>query len=208
MQYTAEAIKKRNNRKKKIKNIINTTICILLVPLLLNNVLLIMQSIINPDKTPSFFGMKMYVIISGSMKPELEIGDIVIVKETNNYDLQEGDIISFRQGQSIVTHRISEVLITDNKIRYKTKGDNNNIEDTQMISEKEIEGKVIDKIPSLGKIALALKDKTLIIVIIMFYYIYLVKDQSIQKRKNMRKIKRNEYELKKNERKNYEETKR
>lgn len=196
MQYTEEAIKNRKNKIENIKKKINTLICIILVPLLIYNVSLLIQAIIEPNKTPALFGIKMYVIVSGSMEPELNIGDIVIVKENDNY--QKDDVISFRQGQSVITHRIIEV-INDDKISYKTKGDNNNTEDKQIVLKEDIEGKVINKIPTVGKFVLVVKDKTILIVIVLLYYIFLVRDQSIQKRKNTRKIKRERYEKKKKE---------
>ena len=196
MQYTEEAIKNRKNKIENIKKKINTLICIILDPLLIYNVSLLIQAIIEPNKTPALFGIKMYVIVSGSMEPELNIGDIVIVKENDNY--QKDDVISFRQGQSVITHRIIEV-INDDEISYKTKGDNNNTEDKQIVLKEDIEGKVINKIPTVGKFVLVVKDKTILIVIVLLYYIFLVRDQSIQKRKNTRKIKRERYEKKKKE---------
>lgn len=201
MLYTDEAIKRRKRKMSKIKKVLIAVVYITLLPLFVYNISLIAQAIINPNKTPSFLGIKTYVIISGSMMPELEIGDIVVVKEVQEKELQKGDIISFRQGHNVVTHRISEIIVTDNKVQYKTKGDNNNIEDIEAISKDEIEGKVINKIPAIGNIVLLLKNKTLIIVIVIFYYIYLLNDQSTQKIKNIRKIKREEYEAKKSKEK-------
>ena len=133
MLYTEEAIKKRKERTVKIKNFMIVLIYILLVPLLIYNVTLIVQAIVNPNETPSMFGIKTYVIISGSMKPELDIGDIVIVKSAKIEKLQVGDIISYRQGQSVITHRITEIILEGEQVQYKTKGDNNNTEDSGTI---------------------------------------------------------------------------
>ena len=119
MLYTNEAIKNRKRKTVKRKKIIVTIIYILLIPILIYNLTLIAQSIVNPEKTPNFFGIKAYVIISGSMQPKLDIGDIVIVKNTKLEELQEGDIISFRKGQSVVTHRISEIIKENGEQKYK-----------------------------------------------------------------------------------------
>ena len=89
MLYTNEAIQKRKSREKKIKVTVRTIAYIFLVPLLIYNISLIAQSIINPKKTPNFMGVKTYVIISGSMQPELDIGDVVIVKENNMKNLKK-----------------------------------------------------------------------------------------------------------------------
>lgn len=198
MLYTEEAIRKRKEKIIKLKKNIKNTIYIILLPLLIYNISLIFQAFITPNKTPSFFGIKTYVIISGSMLPQLAVGDIVVVNE--NYDiLQKDDIISFRRGQAVITHRISEVIEEEGIIKYKTKGDNNNIQDAGSITVERVEGKVIAKIPFVGKFVLFLKNKITIISIVVIYYIYLLYDQSMQRRKDIRKIKRQEYENQKNE---------
>lgn len=199
MQYTEEAIKKRKNRENSIRKKLNIVIYMLLIPLLVYNVSLILQAVLKPNETPSVFGIKMYVIVSGSMKPDFDIGDIVVVKEVEQKELKKDDVISFRQGHTVITHRISEEVVEKDKTLYKTKGDNNNTEDAKPVDFQNIEGKVVNKISSVGKIVLALRNKTLIIVIVLFYYILLMQDQSIQARKNRRKIKREKYEERKKE---------
>lgn len=194
MFYIDENIKKKINDKQKKKQIINIAVYIIVIPILIYNVSLIVQSIIIPDKTPSFFGIKTYVVISGSMEPKLKIGDIVIAKRITPEELQVGDIISFRQGHSIITHRISNINRTSDGIEYKTKGDNNNIKDIEIVNEKQIEGKVVEIIPVLGKISLLLQNKIVITTIILFFYIYVIMINRNNKKKNNRNLKRLKYE--------------
>ena len=197
MKLTEAAVWNRKKSSNKIKKRLNIMFYIILIPLLAYNMALIVQAVVRPNETPAFLGYKMYVIISGSMQPELEVGDIVVVKKINPNDLKKDDVISFRKGQTIITHRIVEVKKAEEKLQFLTKGDNNNTNDKDLVSDKEIEGIVVNKIQKLGKIVLKLRDKTLIIVIILIYYIFLMYDQSVQKRKNLRRIKREEYEEKK-----------
>ena len=192
--FTNEAIKKRRKKEKLTKKIINVIITILLIPILIYNVALILQAIINPYKTPSFLGIKTYVIVSGSMIPELNIGDIVIVKNVEENDLKVGDIISFRQGQSVITHRISEIIEEDGKKEYKTKGDNNNTEDLQTITYKTIEGRVIKKISKIGMAVIALQNKMIIIIVAVIIFLYFWQSEKNKSKKERRKIKRLEYE--------------
>lgn len=194
MLYTDEAIKKRQRKTRNLKKISSITVYIIVVPLLIYNIFLIIQALVNPSVTPSFLGIKTYVIISGSMEPDLNIGDIVIAKDTNKEELKVGDIICFRQGQSVITHRISEIIETSDDIEYKTKGDNNNSQDSGTITEKLIEGKVINKIPYLGNLSLILQQKVFIIFIVVIFYIYLIQTNAIKNKKNERKRKRLKYE--------------
>ena len=197
MKLTEAAVWNRKKSSNKIKKRLNIMFYVILIPLLAYNMALIVQAVVRPNETPAFLGYKMYVIISGSMQPELEVGDIVVVKKINPNDLKKDDVISFRKGQTIITHRIVEVKNAEEKLQFLTKGDNNNTNDKDLVSDKEIEGIVVNKIQKIGKIVLKLRDKTLIILIILIYYIFLMYDQSVQKRKNLRRIKREEYEEKK-----------
>lgn len=199
MLYTSDAIKTRKNKENKFKKNINIIIYIFLLPILIYNLSLIIQSVLKPYETPNFLGIKTYVIISGSMQPELKIGDIVVVKKITQEDLKIGDIISFRHGQSVITHRISRIIEEDGERKYITKGDFNNAEDSESVTYNNIEGKVIRSVPQFGKIALMLQDKIVIIFLIIVLYIYLVYSGELKKKKMQRRMKRIDYEKKKYE---------
>ncbi len=196
MKYTNEAIKERKIMEYKIYQIFSKLIYIILFPLIIYNVVLISQSIMRPGQTPSFFGIKTYVIISGSMEPNYNIGDIVIAQETNSKDIKVGDVISFREGENVVTHRITRKITEGNNRFFKTRGDNNNTEDRWDVSLNSIEGKVIGKIPAIGKITLMLQDKVAILFVILVFYAYLVKSHKVKLRNEARRGKRLRYEKK------------
>ena len=194
MLYTEEAINKRKVKVKKIKTVISIIAYCLIVPLLIYNISLIIQAIVSPNKTPSFLGIKTYTIVSGSMEPQLKIGDIAIVKEVGDQELRVDDVISFRQGQSIVTHRIIEIKEKDDEKIYITKGDGNNIEDNGEATYDQIEGKVIGRIPFLGKVSRVLQGKVTMIVIVLMAYIYFSHTSKITRLKNKRRVKRLKHE--------------
>ena len=58
MLYTNEKIAKRKNIEIKLKNFLNITIYIVLITIMTYNISLIFQSMLNPNKTPSFLGIK------------------------------------------------------------------------------------------------------------------------------------------------------
>lgn len=195
--YYKEKIKEKQ-KKKKIKNILTKLIYILLLPIIIYDLAIIIQTIQNPNETPSIFGIKTFCIISGSMKPVIQVNDVVLIKEVPQSEINEGDIISFNSAGEIITHRIINIEISDRgELLYTTQGDANNIEDDAKIIFENIEGKYIGKIPKIGKIILALKSKvTLGIVLTVLILFYIIEQKS-----NNKKIKRN------NERKEYEQNK-
>lgn len=99
-----------------------------------------------------------YVIITPSMVPTIKVKDAVLVKRTGNKELTIGDIITFRSTDDrykglIITHRIVGTQnITNGDLVYRTKGDNNRIEDAAVVDFKNVYGKVVLKLPKLGYI--------------------------------------------------------
>lgn len=95
--------------------------------------------------------IKFLIVQSGSMEPEIKMGDVVMVKPSNDYEI--GDVISFGESSNmrlIVTHRIHDIDTSQNQTLYITKGDANNASDGEKIPEKQIVGKVLINIPRVG----------------------------------------------------------
>ena len=53
--------------------------------------------------------MNPYVVVSGSMEPALPVGSVCIV-DCQQRSPDEGDIISYKAGEGIVTHRVIDVI--------------------------------------------------------------------------------------------------
>lgn len=130
---------------------------------------------------PLFAG---YVIVTKSMIPTIKVNDAVIVKRTEENKLNIGDIITFKslddryEGLTI-THRIvGTQRINNNGLVYRTKGDNNSLEDSAVVPLDSIYGKVIFRIPKFGYLQNFLKSKTgfyLFIILPLILIIYLNK---------------------------------
>ena len=147
-----------------VLKIVRITLITLLSNILLLNLYILIQAKISPDKVPSIFGYKPFVVMSGSMETKIGVGDLVLVKKVDSKDLKEQDIIAFRNSNgTVTTHRIIE--ITDDNC-FVTKGDNNNIQDSDIVCSKSIEGKYVKKYPRLGKFILFIK-KPLGLVVLM-----------------------------------------
>ena len=153
----------------------------------------------NPDKIPSFCGWKPFIVLSGSMETQIKTGDLVIVKETDNEKLKEGDIIAFRNNAVVVTHRIVEKIEDEGKIQYKTKGDNNNVTDNWYVLPEQIEGLYQFKISKLGMVALFMQTPIGMITSLGIPVILII---LVQMSENKEKQKRMEQEIEKLKNKN------
>ena len=96
------------------------------------------------------FPIKPVAIATGSMEPELHVGDVAIIKKCKANELEEGDIVEYQLDGYTVIHRIVDKSQENGKFVFITKGDNNNIEDSKEVTESQIIGKVIFKIRFLG----------------------------------------------------------
>lgn len=92
------------------------------------------------------FPLSIFQIQSGSMFPEIEIGEIVILWKSNNY--KKNNIITYKINSYFITHRILKVT----EEGYVTKGDSNNAEDELIVKKEQIQGKVIFHSKILGKV--------------------------------------------------------
>ncbi len=94
--------------------------------------------------------MPMVSVVSGSMEPNLHVGDLMIVHRPAQYEV--GDIAIYNQGKITIIHRIIEITPSG----YRFKGDNNAGPDPQLVPESRVLGKGVFAIPLLGYPRLAL----------------------------------------------------
>lgn len=151
--------------KEKTTKVIKIIVLVIIITL----AIIIIKKIINKEEIPFMTNSNAYIVLSGSMKPEIEIGDIVITTRVNQEDIKIGDIISFTKGNMMVTHRVTEINEKNGVITYKTKGDSNNVEDLGAITYDNIVGKYKYKIPKVGHIILFVQ-RHLIVVIAIFVF--------------------------------------
>lgn len=123
------------------------------------------------DYSPSTYNA--YVVLTGSMVPEIMPMDVVITKKRAAADLEVNDIITFISSDSrlsniVVTHRIKETYYdsTTDKYTFKTKGDANNTADLALAEDHNVIGEVIFKIPKLGYVQEVLASKGGLIIFI------------------------------------------
>lgn len=103
---------------------------------------------------PAAFGWTPMAISSESMTPGISVGDIVVVDRYDGQDLATGTVVTFREGDRLLTHRIHEV--TDDG--YVTKGDANPRPDSTLVEADAIVGTGRVLVPALAHPLLWLQD--------------------------------------------------
>lgn len=201
--YNVKVVKEKIKPLKFISSVISYAIFIWLLLIGLTLLVYIADIKIRAakgDNTPPKYNA--YVVLTGSMIPEIMPKDVVITKQRDAKDLEVNDIITFissdpRLSNIIVTHRIKNKYYdsTTGKYTFQTKGDNNNVEDFTLTQEQNVIGEVIYKIPKLGYIQelLATKGGLIIIVLIpcltvLSYDIVKLCKRAVTKKKNKSNI--------------------
>lgn len=110
-------------------------------------------------------------VTSGSMEPTIHTGSLIVVRPVDEY--KPGDIITFRstdssEEKSNTTHRIISMQEPDGFKEYETKGDANEVADTDKVKPSRIIGKHLFSVRYLGYALMYIKTVPgLLILIIM-----------------------------------------
>ena len=165
---------------------------------LLLNIYIIAQSKLKPNRVPSVFGYKPFAVLSGSMQPNIMVGDLILIKKTDINKLKKNDIIAFRDKDNLVTtHRIIKVVKKNGQVCFETKGDSNNVKDKELACKNNIEGKYVKRYAKLGNFILFIQKPLGFTVMMMTLFIicvliYIIQDKTSSKKINKDELK--EYE--------------
>lgn len=140
------------------------------------------QFIKNPNKTPNVLGNKFYVIASGSMEPEISIGDVAIIN--NKEKAKTGKVVAYRDNKTIIVHRVIEEVEESGVTKYKTKGDSNNAADIKLVNEQQIEGTCTLIIPYIGYIIIFIYNCWFYVIALIIIAILIIKLIKVIKRKD------------------------
>ena len=130
--------------RNKLLRVLSAVITAALALLLAANVYVIAARAVTGEPQPTVFGFSAAVVVTGSMSPAIEPGDLVVCRRSADYAV--GDVITFHSGASLVTHRI----VGSTPDSYITQGDANNVADADPVPRGAIVGKVVFTVPKLG----------------------------------------------------------
>lgn len=138
------------------------------IPLLIMSICIMYKANRYPDKIPGILGYKPMIVLSGSMETSIYTGDLVFVKEVDPNVLKSNDIIAFRnETNTVTTHRIIEVVTENGEKKFRTKGDNNDSEDNNLVETSQVEGIYAFKISKLGNFLMFLQQPMGLIMILL-----------------------------------------
>lgn len=143
--------------------------------------------VINPSANKTILGFRAYEVLSGSMSPTLNVGDLVIVKSIPPEEIQKGDIITYYPTSSsttTVTHRVIGTMLEGNKVVLETQGDAIPQPDTKIYGGSVI-GVVAFYVPYLGGAIGWVQERTVLSIVILGLTLTLITSLGFLLRKNI-----------------------
>lgn len=201
---------KKNVKIDKIIKIINRTIEIMFtIFIILFCMIVLCQRFFQKDN--SFFGYRVFTIVTESMKPELQVGDIILVKEVPSDEIKVGDNITY-QGMSedlegkIITHQVKNLIEENGKKIFYTQGINSSTMDPA-VYEEQIYGVVEYKFVFISFIYKIITNTYgfIFLIVLPLGYIFIMELKTIVEEKN--KAKETEIEIEKEKQRKLEEEK-
>lgn len=126
-------------------------------------------------------GFKFLNILTGSMTPTMPKDTVIIIKKIPISQVEIGDVITFKMGDSNVTHRVVDIKGNGNHIALVTRGDaadgndqNVTVENPVNPAQNKFVGVVIFHIPYLGVLLNLIKDNIIIITVCIVLALFII----------------------------------
>jgi signal peptidase len=88
---------------------------------------LVITAMVLPAVLTSYFGLSAHTVVSGSMEPKIQPGDVIVASQKTSADVNVGDVVIFldRKSWQVQAHRVINKSLKGNVFTFTTKGDAN-----------------------------------------------------------------------------------
>lgn len=177
-------------QKVKLKKIILNCIYVIIAICVLYNIIFSINTSISKKEYFKLYGISLFCMKTDLMEEDINENDLIIVKEVEDKELQNGDIIAYEVNGKI---RINKII--DDQEGYMTKSNKNYYPDIEKTTINKIVGKKIINIPFIGLVLELLQSKiasvfTLLFLIVIFSYNRYMYTKKKQRGRKKREIER------------------
>lgn len=115
-------------------------------------------------------GHRSYTVMSGSMEPAIETGDVVVNRPTSPRDARVGDVVTFKdpsRAGRLVTHRVLRRVNRGDQVAFVTRGDANTTTERWTVPAQGRIGRVVFDVPKAGFVMARLRQPTFLLLVIV-----------------------------------------
>lgn len=109
---------------------------------------------------PRLGGATPYTVLTGSMRPSMPPGTMVVVRPVAAADVRVGDVVTYQLASGepeVVTHRVVSVGLDGHGHRiFRTQGDANDVADEAWVKPVQLKGERWYAVPYVGRFSNAL----------------------------------------------------
>lgn len=179
--------KEKTSGIHKFWTVVGVILCILLIPILVINCTLIFRGYTDSEKVPGIAGIVPMIVLTDSMDPEIQSGDLILCHTEEPENVAVGDVISFfdpaGNGTSVVTHRVAEITTdSDGNLAWVTKGDANNDNDQAVVPAENLVGVYQHRFAKLGNVAMFMQTTQGLIICVICPIILLIAYDMIRRK--------------------------
>ncbi len=179
--------KQKTSFTHKVLTVIGIVMCVILIPILVINCTLLIKGYTKSDEVPTIGGLAPMIVLTDSMYPLFDGGDLIFVRTANPEDIKVNDVITFfdpaGNGTSVVTHRVIEIVTENGENKFITKGDANDAKDRLAVPADKLIGTYTGfRIPGAGSVAMFMQTTAGLIVCVVLPILLLVGYDIIRRR--------------------------
>ena len=150
---------KKAKRPYRVLAAFGILLCLILLPIIAANLILIIKGYVNKNEVPSLFSISPMYVMTGSMEPEINEGDLIFVQKVASADIVVEDVIAFFDPESMesamIVHRVKEISTDEaGNLIFRTMGDANNVYDNFIISSENVVGRYVFRLRGMGRVAM------------------------------------------------------
>lgn len=172
----------------KFKSVVLNCIYVIIVICILYNVIFSINTSISKKEYFKLYGISFFCMKTDLMEDDISKNALVIVKEVEENELQDGDIIAYEVNGQV---RINKIIYKEQD-EYATKFNKNYYPDIEKTTINKIVGKEVVSIPFLGVVLKGLQSKvasvfTLLFLVFTFGYNRYMYTKKKERRRKKRK---------------------
>lgn len=178
----------QTGRILNMKITINVVKKIIFLPLF--GLLILVTLLMISQKIP-LGGYSSYVVLSGSMNPSFNAGDMIVTKKISAISIKEKDVATFVDpfvAGKIITHRIIKIEEKNKQNFITTQGDANNTPDKWSIPAAAVIGIVVFSIPKLGHLVVFAKQPLGFFLLILLPGLIIIASELVSLAKYVRSL--------------------